>query len=966
MADLSDSLFGDLLNFLTPHAHDEDFRKAWLDRPLRALPCYDDIVWAGSARMFTTHLIETLPHTALSAAVRELGELKGESMRIDAETLCARITAEGPAPAAYADPAQAYCARILNDPRLTRYKLAERFVKMRVLLDRGEDEASGRWADGGIEAADLPELLAKLAEQGPASAVTVLGAPGAGKSVLLRHLQTHAAQAVLDGRAGAQIPFFVSLNAYELDALKPLDWLRARWTDDAHELRAFDTLRRQGKILLLCDALNEMPHSGDLEARIERWRALLPDFVKDGNRAVFTCRAIDIGAGLSARDFPVPQATVQALEPAQIHAFLKRYTPDFADAIFAEIEADARLLDLYGTPFFLDLLVKQIRPDGALPESKAELFAGFVGSALRREIAARHPLFVEVGENALVHKRDREWLARRPRNAKPHELPTHGPLIGRLSALAFGMQKTDARSTTQVRASEHRALALLDHPRARDMLDAALRLNLIDEVHRAGGVDIQFYHQLFQEFFAARLFAEAPEPALVYSEWRAEAISPGIAELLPTLGKGERLPELPTTGWEETAQVAAAMAAKPEVFVNGLEDANLALTGRCASAPGVRVSADFKHRLGHALIARTQDMRADLRARIAAGLALGLLGDPRFERREGLHGAYLMPPLASIPGGVYTIGDGHYNDNAPCEVELAAFQIGQFPVTNAEYACFLNAKGYDEPRWWADNEAGARWQRGEGVSEGQKELLRRVRKMLQDQLSDEQIRNTANLTPEQIEAYLWQRNCADDEFETQLSEWCPDTQRRPSEPDFWRDSAFNNPAQPVLGICWHEARAYCAWLSAQTGQPFRLPTEAEWEAAARGVSGRVYAFGAEFDTASANTFEGHQWRTTPVGAYAATPAADDAAQTLFDMAGNVYEWTSSAYLPYPYVATPERESPEQEAETRVVRGGSWNYSSNYARAAYRNFFHPNNRYYFYGGFRLVCEVAPVSSQLGAL
>ncbi len=64
---------------------------------------------------------------------------------------------------------------------------------------------------------------------------------------------------------------------------------------------------------------------------------------------------------------------------------------------------------------------------------------------------------------------------------------------------------------------------------------------------------------------------------------------------------------------------------------------------------------------------------------------------------------------------------------------------------------------------------------------------------------------------------------------------------------YWDDSRFNHPAQPVVGVSWFEARAYCAWLSAQTGQAYRLPSEVEWEAAARGFESRQYAYGPDFD-----------------------------------------------------------------------------------------------------------------------
>lgn len=91
----------------------------------------------------------------------------------------------------------------------------------------------------------------------------------------------------------------------------------------------------------------------------------------------------------------------------------------------------------------------------------------------------------------------------------------------------------------------------------------------------------------------------------------------------------------------------------------------------------------------------------------------------------------------------------------------------------------------------------------------------------------------------------WERIAAmtEGEFEALFGAWYPPG--RQTAPAQWHDTAFNHPAQPVVGIGWHEARAYCNWLSAQTGRHFRLPSEAEWEAAARGQAGRRYAYGDE-------------------------------------------------------------------------------------------------------------------------
>ena len=93
-----------------------------------------------------------------------------------------------------------------------------------------------------------------------------------------------------------------------------------------------------------------------------------------------------------------------------------------------------------------------------------------------------------------------------------------------------------------------------------------------------------------------------------------------------------------------------------------------------------------------------------------------------------------------------------------------------------------------------------------------------------------------------------------------------------------------------MGVCWHEARAYCAWLSAQTDRTYRLPTEHEWEAAARGQARRPYAYDGQFDPAKGNTAETRLKRTTPIGVF----PEGDTPDGISDLAGNSADWTSSA------------------------------------------------------------------------
>jgi formylglycine-generating enzyme required for sulfatase activity len=135
---------------------------------------------------------------------------------------------------------------------------------------------------------------------------------------------------------------------------------------------------------------------------------------------------------------------------------------------------------------------------------------------------------------------------------------------------------------------------------------------------------------------------------------------------------------------------------------------------------------------------------------------------------------------------------------------------------------------------------------------------------------------------------------------------------------------------PVVCVAWRDALAYAAWLAGLTGQGWRVPTEAEWEKAARGTDGRIYPWGDDWEPRLANTSDGGPMGVLPVGSYptGASPCG------ALDMAGTVWEWTSSLYEPYLYIADDGRERWDA-AGFRVLRGGSWNYPPEGARMARR-------------------------------
>jgi formylglycine-generating enzyme required for sulfatase activity len=194
------------------------------------------------------------------------------------------------------------------------------------------------------------------------------------------------------------------------------------------------------------------------------------------------------------------------------------------------------------------------------------------------------------------------------------------------------------------------------------------------------------------------------------------------------------------------------------------------------------------------------------------------------------------------------------------EVTLAAYAIGRYPVTNAEFARFIEDGGYRTRDYWTE----AGWKQKE--SEGWK------------------------------------------------------------QPRYWEDDQWNDPSQPVVGVSWYEAAAYCNWLAARTGKPYRLPTEAEWEKAARGSDGRRYPWGNQWDPGRCNNKESGPGRTTPVGAY----SGGDSPYGVGELAGQVWEWCSSKYggvearpkFGYLYRSGDGREELEGD-DTRILRGGSW-------------------------------------------
>ncbi len=273
-----------------------------------------------------------------------------------------------------------------------------------------------------------------------------------------------------------------------------------------------------------------------------------------------------------------------------------------------------------------------------------------------------------------------------------------------------------------------------------------------------------------------------------------------------------------------------------------------------------------------ALLAQLGDDAQPLLARVSAAHALAICGDPRLDP--------LRPPMCRVPLGPFRMGtdpvevaalarrygvpEAWFRKSTPQhEVELDAYEIGRFPVTEGEYAAFASEVGGVElpPHWPA------------------------------------------------------------------------------SGPPRWRSS------HPVHSLSWGAISLYVEWLSEKTRLSYRVPTEQEWERAARGTDARAFPWGERFDSSRCNTREGGVGATTPVGVY---PSGASPVGAL-DMAGNVEELVASLYWRYP---GSEHDDPDY-GTYRVARGGVYCLGADLARCDRRH--GPFDRSAF--GFRLARSAA---------
>jgi formylglycine-generating enzyme required for sulfatase activity len=198
------------------------------------------------------------------------------------------------------------------------------------------------------------------------------------------------------------------------------------------------------------------------------------------------------------------------------------------------------------------------------------------------------------------------------------------------------------------------------------------------------------------------------------------------------------------------------------------------------------------------------------------------------------------------------------------EIPGKGYSIAKYPITNGQFAKFIEAGGYQNQRWWTE----AGWE---------------------------------------AKAKGWAWSYSKNKWEETGNAW--------TQPRYWTDSQWNRAEYPVVGVSWYESVAFCLWLSDVTGEKIMLPTEEQWQYAAQGTDGREYPWGDSWGANCCNNDIDKKGigKTTPVRQY---EGKGDSPFGVVDMAGNVWEWCLTDY----YKKT---NDVNRDAIFRVARGGSW-------------------------------------------
>jgi formylglycine-generating enzyme required for sulfatase activity len=766
--------------------------------------------------------------------------------------------------------------------------------------------------------------------------VVVLGDPGAGKSTFVRKLLGLQAAVLLKETAPLQgfdsdlLPIMVILRELSLRLAKLdlsslsadkqkkvlLKEVRAHLADDLKHNHAeifipqmMNTLEK-GKALLVLDGLDEVPQSMrqiirqvvlalrseyQLERLIitSRIRSYTGDAVFE-NTHTFTIRPFDKE---KIKDFVNGWYRAQA----EMGRLTEKEKQERANDLI-QATASHNLLEIASNPMMLTSMAIIHQKEIGLPRERVRLYKLVVDVLLNRWQKYRF------GEKNLT-----------PSSALTAFLMDEIRLLSALERLAYEAHRAGKGEKESADLPRLKALDILEDKEYLGKI--GLAEEFLDYVDQRAGLlkgnggeldkptSYSFPHRTFQEYLAGCYMVRDRNPSREYfqrageGDYWALAAQLGAEELyfnrrgihsLLDLAYQLLPSEKPDTEQEERAALWSGLIAR----VAGEEEIK---TDQGSQDGGQK----YLSRLGPRLVSLMGGKLPPLE-RTEAGRTLAKMGDPR---QDVLNPEEML--FCRVPMGEFGMGE----KDATFLLNIPEFFISRYPITNAQYKVFMDAGGYAQKEYWKEAEQLKYWKEG-----------------------------------------AFKRRYDDTERIAPIAY---------SEP-------FHLSNHPVVGISWYEALAFARWmdLSLQSSGKLKiwksektlslpknyhaaLPSEAEWEKAARGTDGREYPWGDKFDANKVNANETGINSTSAVGCF----PQGESPYSLLDLSGNVWEWTRSVYEEYPYKFEDGREDLNSK-NPRVLRGGAFVSLQNYVRWAYRYRFDP-----YYGslsiGFRLV--VSPSSS-----
>jgi formylglycine-generating enzyme required for sulfatase activity len=815
-----------------------------------------------------------------------------------------------------------------NPTSWTASDLADDFVTLEdiwtPLRVADSQERSGDIGTHESMAGDLGTDLLSLVE-GSDEPLIVLGDPGAGKSTSIAMLAARAAS----GGSDARLPIWVNLGSVVPDprdtpeenllrGVPEVEAAKSRGGRHAQVdlLGILEGAIHDGRALLLLDGLDEVK-----EHNVDEVRKAISGVlgIRNGCRVVVTCRSFDYRQSEPNRKVQIQrELELLPLSPDEKDAYVAQwytvaaraggFRPDLAQQLCEALQHELRnrpaISEMAELPLLLALLTL-IHSKQELPDSRSVV----CDQAIKFMLAETPP-----------------WREREPGSGSE----ASGPIVRLAVEVAFRSHAAEESASSAnegithdlVAAEAQRIVSALE--RAGAARSAPSPEKLAEQFENSHGLLLQvgpdryrFAHRYFQEYLAGQHYARGG------GRDRRTAVDRGAS-----------------VHWREPFRLMASFAGhNGDNLANilSLIDDLLVSESAAATQLGAEMLAEVSRQrlalwdFGHVLddgwdsedaglweVARSamqdqaENPQVTLPERERAGEALAALGDQRFLTAEGEVRAVNLH-VVDVQAGERRVGTEKLSEadtaggfvGPPRLLTTDPFAIGRYPVTNAQFRAFVEDGAYSDSTFWKAPHA-LGWVRGDA------------------QTLDE-IRGSWLHTVHEHHA----KEIRDGEIDAARLEVEATRRTAPREaPYYWEDSRFNRANQPVVGINYWEAEAYCSWATERGHRDGTLakdlavvlPTEFEWELASRPADDdRVFPWGDDWDEQRAlvttNTLNLRNPAT--VGIHLEPWSGGPV-----DMAGNVWEWTATLFLPF----DPEYDGKRLDSNSldeRVVRGGSW-------------------------------------------